>query len=719
MAINISVSTDEFEKMRLNDWLYVDKTHLIKEVVNSGEVNLITRPRRFGKTLNMTMLREFFDDTKDSRGLFEGLAISHDSEAMRHCNAYPTLFLTFKDLIATSWDECLEKVTVQFSKLAATIRPHLKPAAIDPLYLRDFEAVYERKASPVILQGFLKLLTELLFLSKNKRVVILIDEYDAPIHDGYQYNYYPKVVTFFRQLLGQALKTNTYLERAVLTGILRVAKESIFSGLNNLVVNTVLDRPFSTCFGFTEDEVKALLKRANSPCTYEQVSKFYNGYRFGQIALFNPWSILRHLDAANASPALYWVATSSNQLIQSLIEKRSAIEVSELDTLLGGGTLSRKISGGVSMAQLDAESVWGLFLYSGYLTAESWDPQTELAELRIPNEELKSVFRDQVTHWLGTSTEVNQLSAALLEWDFKTFQRHLSNAVARILSVRDLSEKEPEKTYHVFVVGLLAHLDSRYEVRSNREAGTGYFDLALIPRQASNPGFVFEFKRGLRGAPAAAVSGLEQIAERGYLAAMQDRQVKDIAAIGIAFEGKKVHLAVRTIVAGVETSLQSFPESPGLAARDRAPHVFISAAREDERFVKQLVETLRGYDWSVQNSYWSGGTFETDQDLMKLMQHELAQADIAVLMVSPAFLASDYIRQHELPELLTRAERGELRIVPISVRPSDWLSQPFSQFQSPLDPNKPLAHLRGKNRDWAFVEIGKHIKAMLAQNELG
>ena len=392
----------------------------------------------------------------------------------------------------------------------------------------------------------LNLITDVLYQSTGKKTILLIDEYDAPIHAGLEKGYYVDVVDFFRVFLGEALKSNPYLERAVLTGILRIAKESIFSGLNNLEVYSILDSPFSTCFGFTEAEVEALMAQTESPHDMDKVRKWYNGYCFGKTTIYNPWSILNMLKKRGASLGAHWVNTSGNGLIREQIQK-GGCDLAELETLLRGGRIHAKLSSRLALRDISPEITWSLFLFAGYLTAENYDENEETADLYIPNYEVHRFFRDTVQAWIGSSYHSNELIAALLQGKLELFSIRLQETVVTILSYYDTAAKEPEQIFHVFILGLLAHLADRFQVLSNRETGYGRADLQLIPRKPGQPAFLFEFKAAATADAetlrAAANDALDQAATRDYTAALRQAEVATLYTLGLASHGKRVALA--------------------------------------------------------------------------------------------------------------------------------------------------------------------------------
>lgn len=378
-------------------------------------------------------------------------------------------------------------------------------------------------------------------------MVLLIDEYDTPIHAGHNFGYYGEVVSFMRNLLSAGLKDNEHLHKGVVTGILRVARESIFSGLNNLKVFTLLDEPFSTHFGFTQAEVDALL--SDSGLDLGEVRHWYNGYRFGSTVIYNPWSILQLADEPKAPFQPHWVNTSDNELIRQLVVDNGEISANELEQLLSGGAFIREVDKAIVFERKTPDATWSLLLFSGYLTSANTQYREDriLCDLRIPNREVRGFFEKTIRDWIGTQTGPKGLEPffrALAEENIEVVEEILTHILLQILSYHDLGGKEPERVYHVFLLGLLIGWRERYEIQSNRESGWGRYDLCLFPRKKGQKAYLFEFKKGEDLEKAAKIA-LAQIEKQAYFAAFEEREVEAALLLGIGLNGKGCKIAHR------------------------------------------------------------------------------------------------------------------------------------------------------------------------------
>jgi hypothetical protein len=552
----IPIGVDDFRKLREQRMEYVDKSHLLREVLDRGaEILLLPRPRRFGKTLNMTMLRCFFEKrAEDLSPLFSDLSIWQAGEAYRaHFQRYPAIFVTFKDVKLATFDDAFSLIR---AKLAALFEEHR--ALLDGGVLSEEEAQRYRRvlagtAEMAACGAALLDLSTYLHRAHGEKVVILIDEYDAPIHAGHAHGYAPQILDFCRAFLSAGLKGNPHLFKAVLTGILRVAKESIFSGLNNLSVYTLLRSDFSTCFGFTEPEVTALLERAGRSELLPAVRGYYNGYSFGGTAIYNPWSILNFLDDGDARLRPYWVSTSSNDLVHEALRRHAFAIQPEIEALLEGAAVEREIDENVVLTDLATrlDAVFGLLVFSGYLRAAEV-PGTSLEirpySLSIPNREVKQVytstFRDLLREQLGGDSAVDRLKRALLTGDAEALEEELGAFTQNVLSYHDTARR-PEQVYHAFVIGLLATLEPEHEVRSNRESGKGRPDVIIRPKQAGRPGAVLELKvarPGKKTLDEALAEGVAQIRDRDYASELRAAGASPVHAFAVAFDGKDVRV---------------------------------------------------------------------------------------------------------------------------------------------------------------------------------
>lgn len=546
----LPIGVSDFKKLIEQQYQYVDKSLFIQELLNRpAEVVLLPRPRRFGKTLNLSMLRYFFERTEESQAhLFRGLAIEHDAEAMAHQGQYPVIFFTFKDVKTTDFEICLrqihEVVTKEYERQAASVPLHT------PREERQWQAILAGKADQATLMNSLSLLMSLLRRRDGQRVIVLIDEYDAPIHAGYQYGYYDEIVLFMRNLLSAAFKDNNDLEKGVLSGILRIAKESIFSGLNNLDVFTLLRPEFQEAFGFTQQDVETLAKQYEV-ADVERMAAWYDGYRFGDTVMYNPWSMLKFLDSADRRCRPYWLQTSSNDLVREVILRSGPAFQQHLEMLLAGESIRCAIDENIVLRDIhDAlEAAFNLLLFSGYLTPVRLvdDPRREVYDLAIPNQEIRLFYEDSVRAWLRKRAENRQVEAllqALVRGDITTFGKMLQDLVLAILSYHDTAGDEPERVYHAFVLGLFVHLQDRYAIRSNRESGYGRYDVMLIPHDTNDAGFVLEFKKIDKDddkTPQAAMrSALQQIQDKQYAAELQAAGVRTRTGVGVVVDGKRV-----------------------------------------------------------------------------------------------------------------------------------------------------------------------------------
>lgn len=560
MTPRIPLGIDDFRKLRELGLEYVDKSHLIVEVLDRPgvEVLLLPRPRRFGKTLNLSMLRYFFErSAEDLSRLFEGLRVWQAGESYRaHFQRYPVVFISLKGTRADRAEVCLGNIQQKIRSAYYEHRLLLEQGRLDEWEQADFRAILDGTASEALFRSSLAKLTGYLHRAHGQRAVVLIDEYDEPIHAAYLQGYAPPILDFFRGWMIEGLKGNPHLERGVLTGILRVAKESIFSGLNNLGVYTLLHKDFSTCFGFTEPEVKELLRSAGVPEALGSVRAYYNGYAFGGEAIYNPWSILSFLASPEKELSPHWVATSSNELVQELLERHAFAIRRDMEALLDGGSIEKKLDESVTLGQLrdTPETIWPLLVFSGYLRAER-GPVTVAQErppdrLSIPNREVAEVYRTVFRSWmdrglLSQGGSMRGLLEALLEGAAEALERQMQALAAYLLSYHDVTASDPERFYHGLMVGLLAALEPDYEVRSNRESGEGRPDVLIKPRRPCRPGVVLELKAARpkdKTLARALTEGLAQLRRGNYAAELHAAGVEQVHAFAIAFDGKQVRV---------------------------------------------------------------------------------------------------------------------------------------------------------------------------------
>lgn len=556
MKKKIPVGVVDFKKIIEENYYYIDKTFLIKELIESGsQVTLIPRPRRFGKTINLSMLKYFFEKTTvDKSYLFKDLNISNYSkEYSKHFCKYPIIHITFKDIKNTSLEDCFENLKSLIADEFSRHKYLLEGDFLDEFEKKFFINILDLTGSKSLYENSLKKLSFYLTKYFNTKVIILIDEYDTPVQSGYNNGYYDEIIEFMRNFLSGALKDNDLnLERAVLTGILRVAKESVFSGLNNLKVCSILNEEYSTYFGLLENEVEDMLKYYEIHFNIEEVKKWYNGYVFGKTTIYNPWSIINYVDNYKEGLRPHWINTSSNDLIKELISHGDSEVKEDIEELIRFNTISKIIDDAVVFSNLDKNSntLWSFFLMCGYLKFVSKTLLEEgdiLCQLQIPNMEVRYLFKQTITGWFEESLQskdVTMMLNALISGDIKLFNVIFKKFVMSSFSYFDTSGKDSEKVYHAFVLGLLVNLNGTHEVKSNRESGYGRYDVMLIPRDLTKKGIILEFKKvdeddgeGLEDACSAA---LMQIEEKKYEQELHGRGITDIVKVAIAFDGKKV-----------------------------------------------------------------------------------------------------------------------------------------------------------------------------------
>ncbi|BDD02109.1 AAA family ATPase [Persicobacter psychrovividus] len=552
---NLPIGKSDFRQIRQAGDYYIDKSLLIEDIMkNSAQTYLFPRPRRFGKTLNMSMLKYFYDvqGAEENAKLFDGLAIQK-SDAWQHQGKYPVIFLSFKELKCASMDIFIEKSLFYFSSYIERNFPYLEHMeGLVRSEKRLLLRLLDMEVNQTELEATLRLLCDLLKRYHGTAPVLLIDEYDAPIHASYSYGYFDEMIAFMRNFLSAGFKDNENLTKGAITGILRVAKENIFSGLNNIITYSILNANFSERFGLTQAEVDQLLDDADSAENRDAVAEWYNGYSFGGTTqIYNPWSILNYVAHPKDGLKPHWVNTSSNDLIKEILPKADKETQDVLFDLLKGKKVTTSIEEFTVFKDLYAgknATVLGLLLFSGYLTAEVFD-HFQSYKLRIPNKEIELMFRRMLEGYLGngvTQAGDTDLMKALLEQRANTFADALAQYVKTSFSYFDIGkEGNSEKIYHAFMLGLLAHLDKDYHIRSNREVGYGRADIYFYPKDASNPkAWILEFKKKDKDdkgdLQSLAEDALKQIHERDYLDEIKAHGHTDFLCMGVAFEGKEV-----------------------------------------------------------------------------------------------------------------------------------------------------------------------------------
>ena len=544
----IPIGIENFEDIIKDNYYYVDKSMLIEDIlVNRAAVTLFTRPRRFGKTLNMSMNKYFFDvrNKDENRKLFERLKI-FGSEYMREQGKYPVIFVSLKDLRADTWEDTFENLKSFISDLYAEfedmreIMNKRDKIKFDKIFYEEEKGDYETA---------LKLLSNYIYKYYGKKVIILIDEYDAPIINAFDKGYYNEAINFFQVFYSSALKTNDSLKYGILTGITRIIKEGIFSGLNNLKVDTILNKKFSEYFGLLESEVIKMLDYFEMKYKIEEVKEWYNGYIFGDKRVYNPWSIINYVD--NGEIKAYWANVSGNTLLENMLDQAGEDVYTDLKRFTDGESIEKYISDGTTIKSLlsNDDEIWQLFLYSGYLTKAKEQIEidetleyTNIYNLKIPNKEIRKYFGNMfLNRFFGTELKTSILIKALESGDIKKFEKTLGEIMVNMLSHFDL-DSEMEKIYQVFMIGLVGFLMGKYEIISNNESGYGRYDLAMIPIKSNEKAYLMEFKisKTEKGMTLKAEEALKQIDEKKYDTRLKARGIKNILKIGIAFYGKKV-----------------------------------------------------------------------------------------------------------------------------------------------------------------------------------
>ena len=537
------------------EYYYVDKTLMIKDFLDERpQVSLFTRPRRFGKTLNMDMLRTFFEKTdEDTSVYFRDKAIWKQGEKYQaYQGRYPVVFLSFKDVKCESWQETIQKLAEIIGSEFARHKELLTTDACNDVDKAYFRRVMEQKASDVELSSALLTLTRMLHEHHKIAPIIIIDEYDTPIQQGHTRDFYDQVILFMRNLFSGGLKDNSHLTFGFLTGILRVAKESIFSGLNNLSVYSIVDDSFSEYFGFTHTEVRQMAAYYGAGGKYRELCEWYDGYRFGESDIFNPWSVINYFQRKCKLQA-YWVSTSSNDVIGEVLAAASPELYEELYALLRGETITAYIDTGVVYPQIgsDPSSVYSFLLVTGYLKLVSVvTPLGEgaLCEVALPNQEIAFVYKkeilDKLNKLIPQSLSIS-IQKALYSGNVESLQKQMRQLLLQSVSSFDTSH---EDFYHGLLLGLCAMMDNRYYISSNRESGEGRFDIQLMPKTTSLPGFLIEVKwtenASQQSLVALAQSAIRQINEKHYETELRTHGVKQIFKYGVAFSGKNVEICM-------------------------------------------------------------------------------------------------------------------------------------------------------------------------------
>jgi len=541
---SLPIGVSDF-KLATTGYYYVDKTLMIRDFLDKKPmVSLFTRPRRFGKTLNMDMLRVFFEKTnEDTSVYFKDKQIWQCGDYYtKHQGQYPVIFLTFKDVKSMTWEETFQKIRRLISLEFIRHNELETSSALTSYEKEQYHLLAGDSGDEVDCQMGLQLLSLLLHKHYGRECIIIIDEYDTPIQQGHTCNFYPEIVNFMRNFFSGGLKDNPHLAFGFLTGILRVAKESIFSGMNNLKTYSILDDGYSSYFGFTEKEVKDMLQYYGKDDKYNELSEWYDGYRFGNTEIFNPWSVINYI-SDNCFPKAFWQSTGSNEIIGEIIQTATPEITKDLYKLLCGEKIAAYIDTGVIYPEVQNNpySIYSFLLVAGYLKVANIYPQSDgnfMCDVAIPNKEITFVYEKEVLNRTNQNSLAISISQAIFSKDTQKLQALLEDFMVKNISSIDGAN---EGFYHGMMLGLCAILGNRYKIRSNRESGLGRFDIQLMPLAKGMPGFIFEFKHTKdehTDLSALADSALQQIEAKKYDTELRDNGVNLIISIGIAFRGK-------------------------------------------------------------------------------------------------------------------------------------------------------------------------------------
>ena len=561
----LPVGFDDFKKIRENHFYYVDKTQLIEHLLQKwGEVNLFTRPRRFGKTLNMSMLKNFFEIGTDET-LFEGLYISENQKLCEeYMGKYPVIFLSMKDVDGLTYDEA-ENALIQLIGSEAARFPFLlnsdKLSETEKEQYRGFTIIQNGKYC--IDKGFLisslKVLAQLLYKHYDQKAIILIDEYDVPLDKAFQHGYYKEMVSLIRGLFGQALKTNSFLQFAVLTGCLRVSKESIFTGLNNFKVYSADDVQYDEEFGFTTEDVKKILAAYNQQDHFEEMKEWYDGYHFGNADIYCPWDVINYIDDlmsdSKAKPKAYWINSSGNDLVKRFIDKADTTTRDEIEQLITGKAVQKRIRLDLTYDEIDnsAENVWSVLFTTGYLTRLG-ESENGMYKLVIPNKEVLEVFVLQIREWFdrvvaNDQASTKKINCGFLEGKVEDIEQELTMFLGKTISVLDTKVRNEEKEifYHGILIGILKS-KSDWAVRSNRESGDGFADILVKPKNP-DAGIIMELKyaHSFNDLDQACERAMEEIKDRRYDQVLREDGRNEILAYGIAFYKKRCKVVVERL----------------------------------------------------------------------------------------------------------------------------------------------------------------------------
>ena len=562
-TMKLPVGIDDFKKLRESDFYYVDKTRLIEQILQSwSEVTLFTRPRRFGKTLNMSMLKSFFEIGTD-KSLFDGLYILANKELCEeYMGKYPVIFLSLKSVEGTSFEEARYRIIELISREAERFK-----------FLKDSEGLSEndkKRYNAIIsvndgkytmdeklLISSLQVLSQLLYTHFRRKAIVIVDEYDVPLDKAFQNGYYNEMVSLIRGIFGMALKTNEFLQFAVLTGCLRISKESIFTGLNNFRVMSITDARFDEQFGFTDGEVKKLLEDYNMSLRYKDIKEWYDGYHFGKADVYCPWDVINHVDRlcddSDIRPQTYWINSSGNSLVRRLISKADSSTKNEIERLIAGETIVKSIRLDLTYDEIEntIDNMWSVLFTTGYLTKAGEvklpDSESYAYKLIIPNKEVREVFILQIQEWFKSvvandNDTMKLLKKAIIDKDETQIAKQLNIVMGRMISILDTKAPDDmkENFYHGLLLGLLRGSNPDWLIKSNRESGDGFSDIMIMPENP-DAGIIIEVKyaRSIKELDAACETAMAQIKEKRYDEALRDEGRCDIIAYGIAFSRKR------------------------------------------------------------------------------------------------------------------------------------------------------------------------------------
>ena len=539
MKKGLGIGIEDFKEIIYENCYYIDKTMYIEDLIkDKSKIKLFIRPRRFGKTLNMLTLKYFFDieNKEENRKLFKNLYIEK-SEYFKEQGQYPVIFISLKGLKEKTWENCFNEIKALISKLYNEFEFIKK--VLNESELNIFDKIWLKKDDGEYTNA-LKNLTSFLYKYYKKEVILLIDEYDAPLINAYEYGYYDEAILFFKVFYGEALKTNLYLKTGIMTGIIRVIKAGIFSDLNNLKIYSILDKEYSDFFGFTQEEVKKALEDFKIEYELPDVKSWYDGYKFGNSEVYNPWSILNFLQHKELEA--YWVKTSSNFLIKEALKNVNLDVKESLENLFNGENVEEVITGNSDLSSLlSYHDIWELLLFSGYLTINK-KIDKKLYSLRLPNREIKELFKDEFIDISFGESQFIKTMESLKRNKLEDFEKNLQKILLNSTSYQDTKN---EDFYHGLILGMTLYLDSQYYVTSNKESGLGRYDVTIEPKNKNNKGYILEFKvtKNEEDLEKEAKQAIEQIIFKKYDVSLKERGIKDIIILGVAFCGKLVKVS--------------------------------------------------------------------------------------------------------------------------------------------------------------------------------